>query len=111
MKDGKTRQKKKNKMFNYFRELLYTLKLLHGEVKELKMLLIMFIGANGLSQIQDIPKPPTDDEIRKDGGFIVNPSNTKIQPTNESTDFFSYHGPLPTQTEDELLDAELPSSK
>lgn len=99
-------------MFNNIREILITLKLLLKELSELKMLLIMFIGANGLSNITDIPKPPTDDEIKKDGGFIVNPIGTNKSNITEPSDFFSYHGRIPNEVESELLDAaELPASK
>lgn len=101
-------------MFKYFRELLYILKQIHNELKEVKMLLIMFIGANGLSnlQIQDLPKPPTDDEIKKDGGYIINPSGREVGEKLDPSDFFSYHGPIVQNTEEELFDAsELPSTK
>jgi hypothetical protein len=64
----------------------------------------MFIGANGLSNINEIPKAPSDDELRKEG-MIINPSTKQQEEILTSPDFFSYTGPKYNQQEDELLDA------
>jgi hypothetical protein len=92
-------------MFRYFRDLLETLRTLNNNTQEIKMLLIMFIGANGLSNITDAPKLPTDEEIKKDGGFVLNPLLKPNTEKIQSSDFFGYQGEVTINQEEELLDA------